>query len=712
VIGRWWAARRPFRRSSERSAESGFVSPLTQSAGFRTDIEGLRGVAVLLVVLYHAGVPGFSGGFVGVDVFFVLSGYLITGLLIRELERTGGVNLREFYARRARRLLPASALVLVATMLASSLVFSPIEQSRIARTAFTAATYVSNMWFAWRSMDYFAGSSETDPLLHTWSLSVEEQFYLVWPVLILLAMRGRGSRSRLLAVMAGLSLVSFVGAVRLTGTHPAWAFYAAPARAWEFGLGGLASLLPVSAVRAWPAANRALGWLGLLMIVAATLSFSVNTSFPGVAALLPVVGTLAVLVAGPGAPATGVARLLAFAPLQRMGMLSYSWYLWHWPVLVLTAAVLPGLSLPGRLLCVFGSLGLAAVTYHTVERPIRFHRGLSLRPAFSLWFAALLTVSGGGVALGWRHAALQARESPRHQMFEQASRDRDQLGPCNALWGDEDAEPCLFGDSASSVLIGLLGDSHAAHWFPALEVVARERGWQLVTLTKHACPAAAVPVADPRYHDPGECTVWRADALDRIRDLDPDVVVLGSAAAFYPGLTGADWRAGFRATLGALDEAGIPALVLWGTPAAGEELPVCLSRAVVQRRDPNRSCALDPVEALDPTSYLAALEVASHLEDVLVLDLSDQFCDGAVCRPIVDGSVLLHDSHHLTASRARSVAPVLSARLAELLSAFGAVDSSGATPAPRACSGAVECLAREADRGEGRGGGPAGSAGP
>jgi len=646
------------------SAQSGFVGSASGGPVFRRDIEGLRGLAVLLVVLYHARVPGFSGGFVGVDVFFVLSGYLITGLLIREIDRSGRLDLAAFYARRARRLLPAAALVIVATAVVSIAVFSPMEQVRIAHGALAAAAYVSNMWFATRNADYFSASNETNPLLHTWSLSVEEQFYVIWPLLVLFLYRGRVPRTWLVTGMVGLAVLSFGLSLWMTGAHPAWAFYAAPTRAWEFAVGAVAGLATVGVLRRRVGLSRLLGWLGLLAIMAATILFSPRTAFPGTAALLPVVGTVAMLVAGAAAPGEGVGRLLDIRPLQRLGQLSYSWYLWHWPVLVIGITLLPDFGLQGRLALVALALGLAALTFALVENPVRFHKRLASRPKFSFGLAALLTITGCGVAVVLRQTAISAQDSSAHAPFVAAQWDRPTLGDdCNANWGDDRAEECVWGDSASERTLVLFGDSHAAHWFPALELIAEIDGWRLLTLTKNACPAAALPFNDPRSHTDDECSRWRESAIQRIREIRPDAVVLGSATNFYGSFTDEEWKRGFEATLGALKSSGTRSLVMWGNPSAPHDIPECLSRARVQRRNIDAACTFDARTALDYTSYRAALAVADRYEGAVVVDVSSYFCDNGQCSPTVGGEIVVYDSHHITASTAVRLVPLLTGYL-------------------------------------------------
>jgi peptidoglycan/LPS O-acetylase OafA/YrhL len=267
------------------------------SAAFRPDIEGLRGIAVLMVVAFHCGIPGFSGGFTGVDVFFVLSGYLITGLLVAEIRETGELHLLQFYARRIRRLLPASALMLAPTLLIGAAILAPQEVIFAGRTGRATALYLSNLFFAINAANYFAPDIKTNPLLHTWSLAVEEQFYLFWPLLILLGLRVWRSMRALIAVEASVTLLSLGGCLWWTAHAGAFAFYQLPARAWEFGIGGLAALLPHGTLRLPSISRQALGWWGMVGIAASAICITEVWNFPGWMALIPVLGTATVLVA-------------------------------------------------------------------------------------------------------------------------------------------------------------------------------------------------------------------------------------------------------------------------------------------------------------------------------------------------------------------------------------------------------------------------------
>ena len=346
---------------------------------YRSDLEGLRGVAILLVLLFHAGIPGAAGGFVGVDVFFVLSGFLITGLLVRERERHGRIDLPAFYSRRARRILPAALVTAVVTLAFSLIVLAPIDLPGVAGDAIASVLSAGNIRFAASSMDYFASETAPSPFLHYWSLGVEEQFYLVWPALLILAMRsGRprlGAGIVLIAVLVG----SYAAANLLTGISAPWAFYSLPTRAWQLALGGLLAVTATWHMRV-PAWIRApVGWAGLAAILAAVVLIGPATPYPGVAALLPTIGAAGVVLAGERC--WSVASVLTLAPLRFLGRISYSLYLVHWPLLILpTADLALGAVLPvgERVALALASIVLAAASYRWVEQPFRTARAIAL----------------------------------------------------------------------------------------------------------------------------------------------------------------------------------------------------------------------------------------------------------------------------------------------------------------------------------------------
>ncbi|MBV9352198.1 MAG: acyltransferase, partial [Mycobacterium sp.] len=349
------------------------------SVGFRLDIEGLRAVAVLAVVLFHAGVPGVGGGYIGVNVFFVISGFLITGLLWREVTTAGTVRLGRFYGARARRLLPASALVGVVTAIGAAVLLPPLQAGSVLGDGIASALYVGNYRFAIHGTDYLAGDTAPSPFQHYWSLGVEEQFYLLWPALIIgtaWLVRRNSVKARMnpyLVVLAAVAMVSFALSVASTHASPPWAFFSLSTRAWELAAGGLVALSAGQWRRLSGLPAAVAGWGGLALILLSCNQLGEKTPYPGTAALLPVLGAALVIGAGCATSGTGPGLLLSLPGMRAIGRVSYSWYLWHWPVLLLMPRLLGhSTGLSGRLAAVIVSAGLAVITLHLVENPARF----------------------------------------------------------------------------------------------------------------------------------------------------------------------------------------------------------------------------------------------------------------------------------------------------------------------------------------------------
>ncbi len=393
----------------------------TSDRAFRADIQGLRAVAVLEVVFYHAHLSFLGGGYVGVDVFFVISGFLITDLLWRERVRTGRVSLRAFYGRRARRLLPMAMLVLVVTMAASVRWVPPLQLRSVWKDGVASAFYGGNYRFAAAQANYLTSSAPPSPFQQYWSLGVEEQFYVVWPLLLLAAAsfvrpwsRRRGTHSLHAQVgsttvqraerpsalvpfnvLTVVAIGSFVFSLWLTRADQPWAFFSLPTRAWELAVGGLVALGAPVLRRLPVGAAMALGWAGLAAVVASAVGFGASTPFPGTAALAPVLGAAAILTAGLVPSRWGPVALLGTAVMGFIGAISYSWYLWHWPVLVLAPDVVGHALSEGTDLTLAAGSGLLAwASYRLVEEPSRRSKWLSAHARRSLFAGLGLSTVG------------------------------------------------------------------------------------------------------------------------------------------------------------------------------------------------------------------------------------------------------------------------------------------------------------------------------
>lgn len=653
---------------------------------FRPDLEGLRGIAILLVVLFHAGVPWLRGGFVGVDVFFVLSGFFITMLLARELGETGTIDSGRFYSRRAVRLLPALFLTLAATLAWVFWLYAPIDRAMVADEARWVGLSAGNVGFALGSVDYFSFGER--PLLHTWSLGVEEQFYVVWPLLVLgvgLATLTGGPapdeaareriRRRLFFTLLAVGIASFAVSLWLTRVAPPWAFFGLPARGWEFALGGGLAIALGSrvGVGSWVG-----GWwsvAGAAAIAVGALSFDRATPYPGTAALLPALGTAALVMGGFSSPASAPVRLLGASALRWLGGLSYGWYLWHWPLVGLAAVLNPAIGVGGKLAWSAVAIVPAWLTHRFIESPARGW-GARWRPGSIL---ATATVGSLVAAIG-AHGAMRLAErqaaSPAQRVFASAREDRKDHG----CWSNtaETARECVFGDRTASTTVVLFGDSHAEHWLGALDAHGRAAGLRVILMVKGGCPVADMPeLRQPRlkrfYH---ECTRYREQAVRRIIELRPAAAILSSWDHYVPVggatsdwyVTPEMWERGLRRTYERLSKERIPVLAIRGTPRTWFDAPACLSRQAAGLRWAG-DCTYDRARAFVPAAIAAQTRAASGL-GVRLIDMNDRICGTERCAVMADDIVRFTDDNHLTYAFSRSLAPVFGERLQVAMGSF------------------------------------------
>jgi peptidoglycan/LPS O-acetylase OafA/YrhL len=643
--------------------------------GYRGDIEGLRAVAILLVVVAHAKVKWLAGGFIGVDVFYVLSGYLITGLLVQEIRTTGKLRFADFYARRLRRLLPAMLLMIAIACVLGRLLLAPGEQPAQASAAAAATFWLSNFHFAFARMDYFAPDSASNLFLHTWSLGVEEQFYLVWPMLLALAMGTWGiakqppNARRLGWTMLLIAILSFALSSYWTYVEPQLAFYMMPSRAWQFALGALVFLgfgapafQPNTEIAARQNLLRVAGWIGLVMIIVAAPLLDDHVPYPGFWAILPSAGAALVLASGGHDAIGGVDRLLSLRPMQSVGRVSYAWYLWHWPVLLLGAAVLDMDKPWNRLMLVLTSLAIAAISYYFFERPIRQKRALVARPRVAVLAALALMVIAGSFALRWQHASAARMESAEQLPYQLARVDAPIIYgmDCDDWYHSSDVHICGFGDAAAKHTAVAMGDSVGLQWFPAYARVFDRPGWRLMVITKSSCPMVDVPIFYPRIgREYTECSRWRDQALGAVASLRPDIVILGST--FTYAYTQTQWEQGTERVLQALSGNAGRIYLMRSTPTLPFDGPSCLApRSWLYRKLAGAEHCTGAARTDQSDSVFHSLEqAATHFPNVQVVDMTDAICPQGICHAGSDGRIVFRDKQHLTASFAASLAPTL-----------------------------------------------------
>jgi peptidoglycan/LPS O-acetylase OafA/YrhL len=658
------------------------ISPSARTP-FNEELQGLRAFAILLVVAYHAQHRLAPGGYIGVDVFFVISGFLITGQLAREAEGTGTIQLTRFYARRARRLLPAAMLVLVATVVMVHRTLPPFELKSFSSVAISNALYVGNFWFAHIATDYLrAGEVDISPLLHYWSLCVEEQFYLVWPALILFVLwAGRKSRrvdSVLTATLLVVGIVSLSISILMTRIDHPWAFFATPARAWEFACGGMTGLIVHSRGSGSPKLANTLAALGIACILGAAFWFDDRTSFPGYVALLPVLGTCFVLAVTTREHGTAVTSLLRVRPFQVLGDLSYSWYLWHWPVMLVLRGRESEASLTRSAAGAVISLGLAWLTFNAIENPIRESKWLIARSRLSI--AGGLALAGLGASAGViiRHGATVALDLPAQRPYQAAVADipRVKADGCHINFFAVTVRDCVYGRTSADSTMMLIGDSHAEQWFPAAEAVALRRGWRLISLTKAACPPFPYQPFDRALDRPYvECTTWQERVFRRVASVRPALVIL-ALSSDYDLHEGGDekapleiglWRSAVRETLRRLRPVVGHLVLLRDTPVLAESAPACLSRAVWLGLDKEKVCRFTPVGRPSQIAEQIAVEEFERSGTAQVVDMGSAICPNEWCGDERGGLVLFHDNNHLTATFSRLLAPALNERIAQAL---------------------------------------------
>ncbi|WP_084630639.1 acyltransferase family protein [Mesorhizobium sp. LSJC285A00] len=648
---------------------------IDQNRRFRPEIQGLRGLAVALVVVYHIWPDVLPGGYVGVDVFFVISGYLITGLLAQMALRGGRISLIEFYSRRVRRLLPAATLVLLVALLGTLLFISKARWEEMGNQIVASALYVENWRLASIAVSYLEADTLPSPVQHYWSLSIEEQFYIAWPLVMigviwLARRRDLPLRACLIGALSLIFAASLVASVVLTATDPAQAYFVSHTRLWELALGGLL-VLTEHQFRLAALTRQWLAIAGILGIVASALLFSAATPFPGVSALLPTLATVLVILAGE--VEVGRFRGLDSLPLRFIGDRSYSVYLWHWPLITISQAQGHSLTLAGGFGLIAATLLLSDLSYRYVEQRYRQARGGAWWKPLGYGTAAVLTcVAASGSLLFFLKteridtALIGTPSYPGPAALVSGAVVPDGvnlLPPLARLRRDvpvvyarkchqeESSEPkrCSLGDPTGAKTMVLVGDSHAAQWVPALDKIAKDRNFKLVTFTKSACPFTRVAItADGKPNV--LCAQWHEKVLAEILKLKPDLIF--TSQSNYGAVQQDVMIEGLRSLWGGLTDAGSQIVAIRNTPYMKFDPGECLSSTPTK--------CVTKLSDIERSNVLAL--AAEGQKNVRAIDMLDAICGPQLCPAVVGNIIVWRDSHHLTASYSLALAPYLAAK--------------------------------------------------
>jgi peptidoglycan/LPS O-acetylase OafA/YrhL len=603
-----------------------------------SQIQGLRALAAILVTLFHARL--IPGGFIGVDIFYVISGYLITGLILRAIDQEGGLHLRNFYERRIKRLLPTSAFVLIATGIVSWFILPEFSRINLGKDLAAAALYISNYLFAWWQNDYQNLSATPSPVIHYWSLAVEEQFYLVWPFFILLLTKFSKRRFLVLGIFI-MTMLSFGLSIFLTNITPIWAFYGLPTRAWELGAGALLLFIPERYVRA-----KVLPWLAMTGILISVFRFDEKTAFPGYNALLPVASTVLLIGTIKIWPTLfnycGNSRIA-----QWLGAISYPLYLWHWPVLVLPSTALGRpLHIFERIACIALTIFLADITHRFIEQPLR-HKNFSTKTIYlgAVGITCISVLFATWIITTYSNVITVNSPTPKRYSMDEVLKKPDVYGDgCQVNYGETESGVCTYGDLRSDKTIVLYGDSHAAQWFPALNAISKERGIKLISLTKSACPAVDSIRPDEGAFKMIHCTQWRKNSIQRIARIHPLAIITSSYQYFSPPSNYKDrnawWKEGEIKLLSKLKGLSENIIYISDTPHPQLSVPTCLASRKSSSCDSTKKSPVVVIKGFD------------------VIDPNPWLCS-SFCPAIVDGVVAYRDGSHISVAMALALIPKL-----------------------------------------------------
>jgi peptidoglycan/LPS O-acetylase OafA/YrhL len=642
--------------------------------GFRKDIQGLRAVAVLLVIIFHADIPTVHGGYIGVDVFFVISGYLITSLLFNEIVINGSINFKQFYARRIRRILPLSVCVTLITLIVFAFFISPWELKELSKTSLLTSFFSSNIWFIVQVTDYFGAETESNPLLHTWSLAVEEQFYFLWPALLaLLPLISKTKRVWMWSLISVL-IVSLGAFLFLYYHNQPLAFFSMPTRAWQFSAGALICFAPSLKDKSISFLNLISG-TGLLFIL--TTALTIGAGFDGnpLWALVPTFGAALIIWAGLHHQTFAIARILSTPLLVFIGRLSFSLYLWHWPVIVFFKLNSINLEPEDIVLALLVTFLLSWWSYRFIESPFRKHKLLNTTKR-SLLFGCCLILVGLCSSLSYYYYAKFSLMSPAQSRIESTQFASKAVESCVTSITDTQLVECELGEVQSNKVVTVLGDSKAQQWLPVLDELGVKHGWKIIVLVKSGCsPAFINPYLVYLGREYHECNTWRKSALDKLLEVQPELVVVSHYSGYSISELGtkrdatkADYLTGYELLNQQLLSLDTKLLFIRDNPQFPISIPKCLSRAVGAEGLIDELCVFSEVDVeFRKFVFDAAKSVFDTKAAAQFLDLTPFYCEQRRCPSFKHNIVRYTDRHHLSYDFTKQLSPIIEDRLISLM---------------------------------------------
>ncbi len=679
--------------AAEAKAEAGEAQHGAKGKkNLRGDIEGLRAIAVGTVLLYHVGIPFLPGGYVGVDIFFVISGFLITSLLLREAAKSGRISIADFYARRARRLLPAASVVLISTAILGCFVLSGPDRANLGIDVITATFYVINWGLAFRSVDYLAEDAAPSALQHYWSLSVEEQFYVVWPLIIILGLfLARRTKVRpkplLFGMLSVIAVASLGYSIIHTASDPATAYFFTTTRVWELAIGALLAFLVVRLASLPRIAAELIAGAGLLLVLWSAFFLDNKVPWPGSWALAPTVGAALIIAGGCASQSSVTARLLSLKPMVWIGGLSYAIYLWHWPLITLAKIAYPEVRIRHLMILGVASVALAWLTKHLVEDPIRFHPALSAKASRGLLFggASMLVTALIGIGIWSTVPKLdedaQVKGATSLVANDKANtwkvrKDAEKIftktgdvtpapavapkdvpkyydDDCQVMPGDSEVDTsCVYGNKDGKKTIAMLGDSKMGQWFPAVTGIAEAEDWRVELYLKSACSFTYGGAKD-------DCEEFGKNANKHFEEEGaPDIALVAQGSSDSDELS-----AGIAEAVKDLQAQGTKVVFMSDSPRPGdEEVYSCLED---YPKDYSQ-CSFPSKDEGRKGRGSEATQKAAKETSAPYVDLNKWICPPKVkeCPPVIDDTLVYRQGSHVTATYIRSLTPMLYRALA------------------------------------------------